>query len=680
MAIVFILASFLMGLGFMRLVSPSLHVEEGIFKESAFPRIFVVLPGAFVSGTVFSGWTAYILASVFRASDKNMLIGCAGSIILSLAFFALVFFKKRAQREILFLGLDFLGFLKRHPWMALILGAFLWISIWLMNASFFMLDGSPQMVESVWGDFVVHTAISRSFSLGSNFPTQYPYFPDGTIRYHFMFQFVAGLLESAGLSIAAAYNSLSAIFFFSMLLLIFALAAMVSKNILAAVIADLFFLFRPNLNGVFRILEIKDFTLSEFLLATVGTDEYTGLTKGETYGYYNLNTFINQRHLILGICLLLTVAIILIPLASRFWTESSKPEGLLGRAFKSVLSKEGWLPESKTQAFHAIGIGLLVGAAAYFHGSSVIALLIVLAVLAIFSRNRLVFLIIAALSIALSFIQTSIFAPGGGVGSPEIYLGFIVEDKSLFGVISYLAILLLVLAIFCVLGLRSKIRILGVLALMGIALIILTFTIIFNIEPTQNHKYLMIALIILNVVGAVGAAKMFEKRKDKSLTIAMRTVGAISLAISMSGGAIDFFRIINTTGPGQIHPISLSSPFQEWIIANTSKKAVFLTFTDHANEALMAGRMLYLGQRYYPWSCGYDTFGRTKTYRQIICADTGDTMKRLAAENNISYIVINKAVQEDNESLNENAMMETFELAYSEAEPPLRVYATGYGS
>jgi hypothetical protein len=677
MAIVYILTSFLLGLGFMRLLSPSLFVEEGFYEESLFPRIFVVLPGAFVSGTIFSGWIAYILASVFRDSGKNMIIGCAVSSVLSLVFFVLVFWRKKLKKEIKFLGLDLLRFLERHPWMVLIFGAFFWISVWLMNATFFMEDGKIKMADSTWGDFVVHTAISRSFSLGVNFPTQYPHFPDGTMRYHFMYQFVAGLLESAGMGIVAAYNTLSVIFFFSVFLLIFALTVLLSKKVLAGLFADLFFLSRPSLNGLFRILKIKDFTLSEFLLATVKTEEYTGVTTNETWGYWNLNTYINQRHLSLGVCLILTVVIILLPLVNNFWTEKSRPDGLLRRALKSVLSKDGWLTESETQSFQAVGIGLLVGAAAYFHGSSVIALLVMLAVLALFSRNRLVFLIIAVISISLSVFQTSYFAPGADVGSPRILPGFIVLDKSFFGVFSYLAPLLMVIAIFCVLGLRS-VRLLSIFGLMAISLIILTFTIVFNIEPSQNHKFMIIALIILNIIGAVGAAQMFEKGEDKSLTIALRALGVISLVLSLSGGVIDIFRIKNTSGRGRSYNIKLSSEFSSWIISSTSRDAIFLTSMDATSEVLMAGRKEFFGLRVYSWICGYDVFGRAKIYNQIIGADSGEMMKRLALENEISYIVINKAIKDDNADLNEYVMKETFELAYSELEPPLSVYATGY--
>jgi hypothetical protein len=46
------------------------------------------------------------LAGVFRDSGKNMIIGCAVSSVLSLAFFVLVFWRKKIKLEIKCLALD----------------------------------------------------------------------------------------------------------------------------------------------------------------------------------------------------------------------------------------------------------------------------------------------------------------------------------------------------------------------------------------------------------------------------------------------------------------------------------------------------------------------------------------------------------------------------------------------
>jgi len=59
---------------------------------------------------------------------------------------------------------------------------------------------------SVSSDFSTHLAVIRSFSYGSNFPSGYPHFADGNMRYHFMFMFLAGNLEFLGLRLDWAFN------------------------------------------------------------------------------------------------------------------------------------------------------------------------------------------------------------------------------------------------------------------------------------------------------------------------------------------------------------------------------------------------------------------------------------------------------------------------------------------
>src|SRR5258708_453113 len=51
------------------------------------------------------------------------------------------------------------------------------------------------MGSRVWSDFGAHIPLIRSFSLGNNWPPEYPLFPGEKIRYHFLFYAIAGILE-----------------------------------------------------------------------------------------------------------------------------------------------------------------------------------------------------------------------------------------------------------------------------------------------------------------------------------------------------------------------------------------------------------------------------------------------------------------------------------------------------
>ena len=47
--------------------------------------------------------------------------------------------------------------------------------------------GNLEIATKVWSDFAATIPLIRSFSLGDNFPPQYPLFAGPPIRYHFLF-------------------------------------------------------------------------------------------------------------------------------------------------------------------------------------------------------------------------------------------------------------------------------------------------------------------------------------------------------------------------------------------------------------------------------------------------------------------------------------------------------------
>ena len=76
----------------------------------------------------------------------------------------------------------------------------------LMFSTFSSMDGNMIISSKAWSDFASHIPLIRSFSLGSNFPVEYPLFPGEPIKYHFIFYYLVGLLEKIGLNIGLALN------------------------------------------------------------------------------------------------------------------------------------------------------------------------------------------------------------------------------------------------------------------------------------------------------------------------------------------------------------------------------------------------------------------------------------------------------------------------------------------
>ena len=95
---------------------------------------------------------------------------------------------------------------------------------YMMFYVFYIKDGVMYAGLTVCGDYAPHTAMMRSFSLGNNFPTQYPHFGGADVKYHFMFQFLAGNLEYLGLRLDLAYNLISIGSLLGFLMLLYELA------------------------------------------------------------------------------------------------------------------------------------------------------------------------------------------------------------------------------------------------------------------------------------------------------------------------------------------------------------------------------------------------------------------------------------------------------------------------
>ncbi len=109
----------------------------------------------------------------------------------------------------------------------LFFGAVLLIfSFWLMFHSFSYNSANYtfKIGSHLWSDFGSHIPLIRSFSLGHNFPPQFPLYTGENIRYHFMFYFLAGIFEKLGGNLAYGLNLISSLGFWEMLLMIYSFA------------------------------------------------------------------------------------------------------------------------------------------------------------------------------------------------------------------------------------------------------------------------------------------------------------------------------------------------------------------------------------------------------------------------------------------------------------------------
>lgn len=166
--------------------------------------------------------------------------------------------------------------------------------------------------RNVIGDFNAHIPLIRSFSMGQNFPAEYPFYAGPGIRYHFLYYFLIGNLEFLGLPLVGAITVTSVASFTALLLLLYSLATLLTKSPLAGGLTLGFFIFRSSLAVVSYFRQLEPYNPWNIIQTVITNTDYIGTTPGEAWGYWNLNVYVNQRHFIFSLCVLLIILIALV--------------------------------------------------------------------------------------------------------------------------------------------------------------------------------------------------------------------------------------------------------------------------------------------------------------------------------------------------------------------------------
>ncbi|MDR3238739.1 MAG: hypothetical protein LBT44_01450 [Clostridiales bacterium] len=684
LAIIYLTLSIYTGTILVRTFLPKLGLEGAPENADLFPRRLIVLPASFTVGVIFSGWITYLAAYVFRASGRPLFYGTLLSmIILALIGGGTLWRRRKRPPEARAPEI-----LKTYRPVLIFMAAVSLFIIWLMTYTFFVRDGKFQMGYTIFSDFAVHTALIRSFSFGANFPTSFPHFPDGTIRYHFMFQFFTGVLEYLGMRMDIALNFMSAAGLISCSVLLYIFASLLTSQRAVGLLTVVFFFFRSSFSGLRYVYENAPYqSAGSFIRFILNTSSFIGKTSGEeAWGLWNINVYANQRHFALGISLLLITLIAMLPYVQKMLAALSvsppplsdaPPSGpssgfrMQARAF--IASKDAWLCD---RVGSAVFLGVLIGGAAFFNGACVIAVLSILAVLAVFSKHRLNFLIIAVIAYALSTLEASFFAPGVEIAKLSLRFGFISPDKSPAGVARYIIELTGVCLFVAVLALSLRPKKYAPFFFAFAVPFVITFSLSLTPDVTVNHKYLMISLALLNIFTACGvwflASHQWQKRW---LGIGAKILAAVLFSLMVFTGVIDLMSERNLNGIGRSASMPVHSQYQDWLIQNTKPNDIFLTYWDSLSEIFFAGRFEFNGWPYYAWSAGYATDLRGAAAKAMYAAGSPDELRRLTRENNIAYIVINPDVINNVEwPVNEQNIADTFPLVYSDEEVRLSVY------
>lgn len=670
----FILISFGLGWAICSLAFPKLSqtVEKDCLQRriSVSPYI-LILPAWYVTGTLALTWTTYLIAYLFRGAEEPLFYANLIAMPLALIFIVCTFINRKRYTQA-----NSVPFLCNNK-KAVALELYLLIAITvlanvLMWLTFYVNGENLYVGVSVFSDFSPHVGMIRSFSYGNNFPTAYPHYAGEDIKYHFMFQFLAGNLEYLGLRIDYAFNLPSILSFISAFLLLYLLAVKITGKLGAGILACLFFAFRSSKTLFIYLTELPEGT--SIWKALWENTNFISSTPNEDWGLWNLNVYCNQRHLAFGLAAIFFILLLFLPHLyemfediQKFYMETrehrrkhgkiSPFQKLAGGLRVIFFTKQGWeIKDLRT----AIATGLVLGSLSFFHGAAVIGVLTILFIMAVVSRRRLEYVIMAVLAVLLSLLQTKFFIHGSAVATQFLF-GFIAENKTLFGALSYLERLLGILPLVLIAALCLEKGATRYLILAFLAPLVFAFTISLTVDVTVNHKYIMMSCILLGIFAAAVIMKLFERREWIS-----GTVGFLLIFILTATGIYDFITVLQKNIPESAIVLELDNELTAWINENSKSQDIFLTSNYSINQVVLGGAMLFEGWPYFPWSAGYDTDYRTAQVKLMYEAKTPEELSELVKENNIRYIIVDN----DNRSsedyvINEANINSTFECIYT---------------
>ncbi len=712
--ILYLLNCILVGAVFCDFFLPGLS-ERCIYKkgekELRIPGFFVLFPAWYITGTVFQSWLVYFVAYGFR-SLRHPLTPANAIVLPSLFLLAVTYFVLKAVRNKSFINRNKLSdffFGDKFGYFVFTVIVFIFAYL-VMYRTLYVKDGELNVGYSVWADFGAHLGMIRSFSYGNNFPTQYTYFGGEDIRYHFMFQFLVGNLEYLGLRIDHAFNIPSILNFISMYLLLFTLTIQLLGSHVTAWLGALFFTFRSSPSFFIYLGEntkaavkgVKDSGVSAWKLFAELSSYFKYSEYHEGWGFWCTRAFANQRHFALGISALLLGLLVFLPYLQAMgkrlgslkdikkekvslYGESLEGEELEGENLENMAeatAKVGPFTYVKEMFFtsygwkffdlkKSVGMGLFLGAMGFWHGSALIATLSMLFFMAAFSAGRLDYVITAALSVGLTFLQSKFFIYGSAV-APEYFFGFIADNRTFWGVMLYIGLLTGVTILIAIFGALKYRGVKRYMLFVFTVPFILSFFLKLTPDIGVNHKWVIISLMLISIYTADFVAAFFREKDIAKIIV------ALVLTFCLTATGVAELRI-QYNEDGNKMTFDQKSPVTMWIKENISSNDLVLTDVYPISNIVLGGIISYYSYPYCVWSAGYNADFRAAMVTDIFEAETPAALDFYIKLADIDYIILDITIRESSDyELNEENIQNTYEevFTYGEGQWAIRVFDT----
>ncbi|MCR5127061.1 MAG: hypothetical protein K6B69_03065 [Lachnospiraceae bacterium] len=694
LGIVYILLCLITGRNIVKLLYPEvLTLGEKSYngKELGLPRFMVAFPVFYLVGTLVLTWGVYITASLMVLLRPGMRypLDPANTYIFIMAILfdlacLIVAIRRRIREQKKFWLPDVRGWAQAIPEL-LIAAVLSYFFAKMMYGTFRIEEGKLRIGLSIFSDFAVHMGMVRSFSFGNNFPTQYSHFAGEDVRYHFMFQFLVGNLEFLGMRIDHAMNLPSILSVVSAGMLLYVYGAKLFGGRLAGGLSVLFMVFRSS-PSFFRYLSELPQT-EDFWKEVKERAFFMNYTPNEDWGLWSLKVYTNQRHLAFGMIAVFLLLLIYTPLVFRLFRRQKKTaakqsvagtgaeanrmrqyferiRSRTGQQIRAVLwDRECILPESYSRP---VFCGLVLGALAFWNGAMVIGALCILFVMALASTHRLEYLITAILCMIMSVLQTQVFIHGDAVALQLLY-GFIVQNKTVWGVGMYLVDLcglLIVLTVAGILHYRGSRR---WLLTAFLAPMVFAFHISLTPDVMVNHKYIMLSLILLSVMAAGLLKELWDRRGI------LKRIAVVLLCGIMTATGIYEVQIQKNVDEDAFE-YAMDDDLIAWVREHSDSKDLWLTDWISIHEIVLGGAMLYYGWPYYAWSAGYDTYGREAVVAELFSEGDPDRMRELMKREGIRYIMVdNGARNNENYVVREDVIRDLYPVVYERGDGDWRL-------
>jgi len=646
--------SALCGLLFKNLKQPA--------KVAGLPAFLVELPAWYLTGTLFVTWLVYLISYVFQNTEKPLLFGNLFTLVIVLAFLAaVIFFKKEKPAGIktsvrkFFLGEK--GQEEDAYGPLLFVFAAVLFTGFLMFLTFHVSGDKIRVGYSVFSDFAPHLGMIRSFSASNNFPTQYAHFAGEDIRYHFMFQFMVGNLEYLGLRLDFAFNLPSMFGMIATYMLLFVLAVRLTRSRLCAYLAAFLLTFRSSFT-VFRYMAEQG--KGNVINALLTNTEFLGYTQNENWGLWNLNVYCNQRHLAFALAMLVLAILLFFPYVEQMGTKLLAVREKKALQYRAEQLKTLFFTKTAFGVLDikfAVGMGVFLGALAFWNGSALVATLAMLFFMAAVSDYRLDYLITAVFVLVLYFCQSTLFVEGSVV-SPAYFFGFLAENKTMWGVLVFIVELTGIVLFIAITGAMQVKGTRRYMLLVFLVPFVLAFTLALTGDITVNHKWIMMSLMLVSMFAAIVLKNLLE-----SGDWLKRVVAILLLFVLTATGMYDLTTVIKRNE--NYLEFSYDDPVTNWIMENATCEDMFLTPYYSLNRVVMGGAMLYYGWPYYAWSAGYDTNTRDREVKKMYQASSPEELDALITEHNIRYIIVDHDCRTSSEYfVREDVIEMTYETVF----------------